>query len=87
MSTNLFARPTPKKGNTEYPSFYASKWILAPRYLGHDGSLSSDKIILTLKDLPFLEGVLAAATKEVKEEIKEIITMLEQHESIQIWTE
>lgn len=84
MSTKLYWKPVVKRSDKVLG--YQLKYVLAPKYFGHDGSLrSSDPVIFTSEDIDFLEGVALAGAAEVKKEAKALISLIEKHDSVEVW--
>lgn len=67
------------------------KAIMVPRYWDNsaDGTLSyPDPVTLTERDIPFLEGVLAATSfSEVRDAMQQLIDGIRQRREIEIWVE
>jgi hypothetical protein len=78
MSVRLYIQPV----ITSNKSFtHPLKGIIARRYFDQDGSLSSSKRVLERKDIPFLEGLVAADV----EDADELLSELNEHGSLFIW--
>lgn len=82
MSTNLYARPLPKR--QEFPSWgHPLKGIIAKRYLGHDGSLTSrGKVVLDGGDLSYLQGLVDSGVGGAAK----LLAMVEKCGEVEVWT-
>lgn len=84
MSTNLYWEPV-KPEKRRHLGYYL-KFAVAPRLWNHDGSLSSDKAVLTSEHIPWLQGIADASGKEVKEEARKLIKLIQEHEEgVLVW--
>jgi hypothetical protein len=92
MSTNLYWRPAIQKPNGHaLPN--TLKYMLGPRYFGHDGTLGSSPVLLGDADRAFLEGIRAGRTThrdtkdEVRDGIDELLAAIAKYDTIELWTE
>ena len=81
MSSSPYWRPVPESplGN---PLPNQIKYVLAPKYQNHDGSLSGETL-LDRSDLPYLEGLRDAGSGEIAKAAEELIEAIEKHEEIE----
>ena len=86
MSASLYVEPYIEKEFKGITFGHPLKGILSKRFLNHDGSCGSDTVILSEKDVPFLEGVKAAGSTELGNQITEILVMIEKFNAVKIWT-
>lgn len=85
MSFSMYARPAPIN-LPEPESFLGLKHAVASRWFGHDGSLRGDYITIGTKQLDFLLGIAAAASKDVKEEALVLVQMIRENpQGVQVW--
>lgn len=89
MSSTLCFRVSPKPTDTEWAFKLPVKQIFARRYYDHDGSLGGGMKVLTFSDLPWLDGVLAAANYLERDmsALRAIADRLREGEAIEMWFE
>lgn len=81
MSVNLYYRRVPKNIPPEKTLEDKLKYILGHEFWGHDGTLRSDHKLLTVNELSFLRGLLAAGVKDAGKLIEEI----ERNDAVEVW--
>mgnify|MGYP001558272910 CR=1 FL=1 len=79
MSTALYWRPCIQPSNQRLPT--ALKYVLGPRLFGHDGSLGGEATV-GHELIPFLEGLEASGTLEVRTGARQLIDLIEKYERI-----
>ena len=87
MSSTLCFRQTPESEEGVGRCKYPLKRIFAKKYYDHDGSLGGDIITLTYIDLPWLQGVQSVYNGDDKEVLDEIIKLIEQAQTVDMWFE
>lgn len=84
MSTCLYWRGLPKEPKDS--ELYALKWIMAKKLGDHDGSVTENLGAVDESLIPFLEGVVAAATEksDVQEAAKDLIKAIQKHGRVEL---
>lgn len=83
MSFGLYWEPVKPVKGTQLPT--ELKYVMARRYMGHDGSLKSETY-LDSSDLSYLRGVRdATSSAEVQEGVDELIAALDVHDEVRVW--
>lgn len=87
MSTSLYWEPVkPRKANTNITD--QLKYIIAPRYWSHDGSLMGEKVILDSGEISYLCGIKdGTRDADIKVSIELLIQAIENYGAIKIWLE
>ena len=87
MSTSIYWEPVEQR--KEYPHITDQlKYILAPKYWDHDGSLRGEDVYLTREDIPYLSGVSdGSRDADVRKGIKILIDAINKYGSVKIWLE
>lgn len=85
MSSTLYIRKIPKISCNEYVFKYPLKGYIARKFYEHDGSLSGEMITIGSEYLQWFEGLLAAYTEEDKDKLEEIVEILRNGDTIDIW--
>lgn len=85
MSTSLYWREPPREPDGELLG-YDLKWVIAKKYLDHDGTLQEDWFDVGKDVVPFLEGVIAATVGDeaLKKEAQELIDLIEKYGTVQL---
>lgn len=87
MSSTLCIRVTPEPEDSHWSFKQPVKGIFARRFYDHDGSLGGSLVTIGAKELPWLEGVLAAGSFEEHErkELEDIASVLQGGGSVDMW--
>lgn len=87
MSTSIYWEPIEKRKEQKDITDQL-KYIFAPRFWGHDGSLRGEEYILTQEDLSYLSGVSdGSRDTDVREGIKILIDAINKYGAVKIWLE
>jgi len=89
MSSTLCMQVKPKPPRSYWSFGLPVKAIFSGRYYDHDGSLGGGKMELTSRDLPFIQGALAAGNFDAKDRaaLEKIAERLESGDTIEMWFE
>ncbi len=87
MSSSIYWEPVEKK-KEQKPITDQLKYILAPRFWDHDGSLRGEDVYLTEAEVHYLSGVSdGSRDKDVREGIKILIDAINKYGGVKIWLE
>jgi hypothetical protein len=87
MGTSLYWEPVLKKKESKSLSNQL-KYILAPTYWNHDGTLNGEEVYLTDKEINYLCGIRdGTRDKEIKESVEILINAIQKYGSVKIWLE
>lgn len=84
MSTSLYWRPSIPERNYLGKDL---KFVIAPKYWGHDGSLGGDPYTFTADDVEYLSGIKDSADKEVAGEAEALIELIKKYGAVEVWLE
>jgi hypothetical protein len=82
MSTNLYWRRYAPVEKRSLP--FALKKILGRHLWDHDGSLFGDWRLLGAEDVPFLYGVKAAGSEEVRKGVETLLDAIQHDGAVQV---
>lgn len=83
MSSNLMWRPVLPQ--TEYDLSKAMKFRISRRLWDTDGSCGIGEAFLTVSDVPFLEGMIAAGNDEIQRDCRTLIDAIEKYGTLVLW--
>lgn len=87
MSTSIYWEPVEKKKEHKHITDQL-KYILAPRFWDHDGSLRGDDVFLTASEIPYLSGVRdGSRDKDVVKGVDVLIEAIQKYGMVKIWLE
>ena len=87
MSTSIYWEPVEQRKEHKHITDQL-KYILAPRYWDHDGSLSGNEIYLGVSEIPYLCGIGdGTRDNEVREGIEILVTAIKKYGCVKIWLE
>lgn len=86
MSTNLYWDIVKEKEHKSLDN--QLKYILAPKYWNHDGSLRGEDIFLVAEDIPYLCGIRdGSRDKDIKKSIDILVDAIQKYKCVKIWLE
>lgn len=87
MGTSLYWEPVIKKKESK-SLCNQLKYILAPTYWNHDGTLNGEEIYLGQDEISYLCGIRdGSRDKEIQESVEILIKAIQKYGSVKIWLE
>lgn len=84
MSFSLYYRPVPKEIPPPRDLPVGLKYVIAPRWFDHDGSLRG-RCVLDKRHVPYLEGIADANRGEASQGAAELVGAIGEHGAVELW--